>query len=91
MATPKAMSVEEVESETINDATLRAVIKAIQTNHWYDIDAQADNKFNRLYHCRSELSLNQNLNIIMKGDKSFFPRHYMRDLSPLRTVGIKAL
>ena len=67
-ATPRAMSVDEVASETTNDATLRAVIKSIQTNHWYDNDDQIDNKlFNTLYYCRYELSINNDRNIIMKG------------------------
>ena len=73
-AIPKAMTMDEVAMETQKDTTLQAIIKSIQTNQWYMNNTSDSKLFNTLYHCRSELSFNHNLNIILKGRQIILPQ-----------------
>ena len=74
--TPKAMSLDEIATETENDATLKTVKEALKTNRWYDARVKfnllPNPLFKTLYNCRDELSV-WNDKILMKGNKIIIP------------------
>ena len=67
-STPKAMTIDEVATETAKDKTLITVIQAILTNKWNGIE-DGINKgiFHTLHANRAELSLVHKDDIILKG------------------------
>ena len=74
--TPKAMSLDEIATETENDATLKTVKEALKTNRWYDARVKfnllPNPLFKTLYNCRDELSV-WNDKILLKGNKIIIP------------------
>ncbi|CAE1255452.1 unnamed protein product [Acanthosepion pharaonis] len=74
-STPKAMTIEEVATETAKDKTLTAIIQALLTNKWYGIDDDVDKAtFQTLHANRAELSLAHNDSIILKGRRIVLPK-----------------
>ena len=73
-STPKAMTCDEVATETTKDATLTAVINAILTNQWFVKDSDVDVKtFQVLHQCCAELSLAHDARILLKGRQIVLP------------------
>ena len=70
-STPKAMTAELVATETAQDATIQAVIKALITNNWYT-DEGDKSTFHALFSCRSELSVHDS-GILLKGQRIVLP------------------
>ena len=73
-STPKAMTIDEVATETAKDKTLTTVIQAILTNKWHGVE-DGINKvtFLTLHANRAELSLAHKDSIILKGRRIVLP------------------
>ena len=73
-STPKAMTIDEVATETAKDKTLTTVIQAILTNKWYGVEDGINKAtFHTLHASRAELSLAHKDNIILKGQRIVLP------------------
>ena len=69
-STPKAMTIDEVATETAKDKTLTTVIQAIHTNKWYGVENGINKAtFHTLHANRAELSLAHKDSIILKGHR----------------------
>ena len=73
-STPKAMTIDEVATETAKDKTLTTVIQAILTNKWHGVE-EGINKatFHTLHANRAELSLAHKDSITLKGHRIVLP------------------
>ena len=76
-STPKAMKLEDVAAATLEDQTLKVVIKALETGKWYEARIEENVPLNSLYStlqkCRHELSLAHNNSVILKGSRIVVP------------------
>ena len=78
VATPMALTVDEVKRETAKDATLQVVIKLVQTNKWHDIAHYRDTEVS--YECllsfskvRDTLTVNENADLLMRDNQIEIP------------------
>ena len=73
-STPKAMTIDEVATETAKDKTLTTVIQAILTNKWHGVEDGINKAtFHTLHANRAELSLAHKDSIILKGHRIVLP------------------
>lgn len=76
-STPKSMTLQEVAEATKSDPVLRAVMEAVRTNRWYEARCAEGLPLSSLYktlqNCSTELSLGNNDNILLKGDRIVLP------------------
>ena len=90
-ATPKAMTPEEVAEATANDPTLRTVMKAIQSDRWYEERVKANLALNTLYKtlysCKDELTLAHNNSVILKGNRIVLPESLQQQAVELAHTG----
>ena len=71
---PKAMTIDEVATETAKDKTLTTVIQAILTNKWHGVEDGINKAtFHTLRANRAELSLAHKDSIILKGHRIVLP------------------
>ena len=84
------MSLDEIATETENDATLKTVKEALETNRWYDARVKfnllPNPLFKTLYNCRHELSV-WNDKILMKSDKIVIPETFQMKVLELANQG----
>ena len=78
VATPMALTVDEVKHETAKDATLQAVIRLVQTYKWHDIAQYRDTEVS--YECllnfskvRDTLTVNESADLVMRGYQIVIP------------------
>ena len=92
VATPMAMSVEEVKRETAKDETLQAVIKLIQKNKWHDVtqygglgvDYDSLCSFNRV---KDVLTVNESSDLVMKDYQIVIPTNLQKRVVELAHDG----
>ena len=73
-STPKAMTIDEVATETAKDKTLTTVIQAILTNKWHGVEDGINKAtFHTLHANRAKLSLAHKDSIILKGHRIVLP------------------
>jgi hypothetical protein len=75
--TPKAMTLQEVATATADDPILKVVMKAIQSNKWYEERVKENlplsNLYKKLFACREQLSLANDNTVIMKANRIILP------------------
>ena len=69
---PKAMSIEEVESESAKDSTLQYVREAVQTGKWYE-NIQKDDKVKSYHRVKNDLTVSGNL-VLFVDMQNHYPR-----------------
>lgn len=69
--TPKAMTLDEIKSETLKDATLQKVSVLIRSNAWHTVTKVA--ALRQCEHVKSELTVSHKNDIILKGSRIFIP------------------
>ena len=73
-STPKAMTIDEVATETAKVKTLTTVIQAILTNKWHGVEDSINKAtFHTLHANRAEISLAHKDSIILKGHRIVLP------------------
>lgn len=73
-AVPKAISLEEVKRETLNDYTLQRVIESLRNNNWQPKDLKLDDKaFKSYQNVKDELSVNSEGNLVLRGTRIVIP------------------
>ena len=74
---PKAMTLEEVQTETKNDPTLCKVIHFLSAGHWRHAPQDSDYTdypmLKALYRLRNELTVNAGENVILRGTRLVLP------------------
>ena len=90
VATPMALTVDEVKRETAKDATLQVVIKLVQTNKWHDIAHYRDTEVS--YECllsfskvRDTLTVNESADLLMRDYQIVIPNTLQKQHRLLQT------
>ena len=78
VATPMALTVDEVKRETAKDAMLQAVIRLVQTNKWHDIAQYRDTEVSYEYmlsfsKVRDTLTVNESADLVMRDHQIVIP------------------
>ena len=92
VATPMALTVDEVKRETAKDATLQVVIKLVQTNKWHDIAHYRDTEAS--YECvlsfgkvRDTLTVNESADLLMRDYQIIIPNTLQKRVVELAHEG----
>lgn len=76
-AVPKAMTLEEVQTETKKDSALCKVIQCLCAGHWQHAPPDTDDvdytTLKALYQLQNELTVNADQNIILRGTRLVLP------------------
>ena len=89
-STPKSMTVAEIESSTERDATLQAVIYAIQHDAWNNIKVQPEihrNTLQSMHKLRHELTVTESGKMILRGSRIVIPHELQKRVVDLAHVG----
>jgi len=69
--TPKAMTLDEIKSETLKDETLQKVSALIRNNAWHTVAKVT--ALRQYQHVKSELTVSHENDIILKGSRIVIP------------------
>ncbi len=90
-AVPKSLTTSEIQIATKNDALLQSCIKAVTTNTWKTITAEADAHLKAdlasVYHVRDELSVNDTHDIILRDHRIVIPKSLQQRVIDLAHEG----
>ena len=85
-ATPKALTSEQIQHETKNDAHLSKVIDAVQTGEWYKILSEDDPEYKSLWSVRDELCVSAN-GILLRDNRIVIPKAMREQVVKLAHLG----
>ena len=87
-ATPKAMTLKELQDGTEQDATLQAVIQAMRSNKWENQTPGVNNTaFKHLKRLRDELSVTESGKVVLRGSRIVVPGKLQQRSIDLAHVG----
>ena len=89
-ATPKAMTLSEIENSTAKDNTLKAVIEAIETGNWETARQHRQvntTAFEAIRKIRRELSVTESGRLVLRGTRILIPRELQQRAIDLAHLG----